>query len=274
MPVDRSELAIPTLMRAARGAYARSIRSQLRAIGIDDLPKNGAFVLFRLYEGSEPREDLPAGLGVSKQAVSQVIDVLVNRGYVVRGADASDRRRITLELTERGHQVVAAVWRGTEAIDKQLATRVSPAEVAALRSGLMALADIKAEATAAGTGTPRRARQLRRFNPIFAVRNLGSALAHYRALGFKTLAYEDGDDYGFANRDGLSIHFTCNPERHPGAAYLDVRDADALYEEWSVSGASGVTHAVGPTEYGLREGSHTDPVGNLIRFGSPDEEVG
>jgi hypothetical protein len=27
-----------------------------------------------------------------------------------------------------------------------------------------------------------------------------------------------------------------------------------------------------PTPYGMREGSHVDPDGNLIRFGSPMEE--
>ena len=42
---DAIHFATPTLMRAARGAYARSIRAQLHAIGIDDLPRNGAFIL-------------------------------------------------------------------------------------------------------------------------------------------------------------------------------------------------------------------------------------
>jgi DNA-binding MarR family transcriptional regulator len=202
MPVDRSDLATPTLMRAARGTYARSIRAHLQAIGAEDLPRNGAFILFRLNEASEPRDDLPAGLGVSKQAVSQAIDVLVNRGYVTRSPDPSDRRRIALELTERGHKVVTAVWRGTEAIDSRLAARVSPEGVEAMRSGLMALADIKAEATASGDGLSRpsrRTRQFRQFSPIFPVRNLAGALRHYAALGCKTFSYEGGDDYGFAN---------------------------------------------------------------------------
>ena len=52
-----------------------------------------------------------------------------------------------------------------------------------------------------------------------------------------------------------------------------MRDADALYEEWTKPGVGGLTRPVGPTPYGLREGSHVDPDGNLIRFGSPDEEL-
>ena len=50
-----------------------------------------------------------------------------------------------------------------------------------------------------------------------------------------------------------------------------VRDADALFHEWSRPGIGGVTRPVGRTPYRLREGSHTDPDGNLIRFGSPLE---
>jgi hypothetical protein len=51
-----------------------------------------------------------------------------------------------------------------------------------------------------------------------------------------------------------------------------VRDADALYEQWSRPGVAGHTHPVGPTPYRLREGSHVDPDGNVIRFGSPMED--
>ena len=51
-----------------------------------------------------------------------------------------------------------------------------------------------------------------------------------------------------------------------------MRDADALYEEWTKPGVGGLTRPVEPMPYGLREGSHVDPDGNLIRFGSPDEE--
>jgi DNA-binding MarR family transcriptional regulator len=272
LPPERSDLATPTLMRAARGSYARSIRAELQAIGVDDLPKNGAFILFRVGESAEPGADLPAGLGVSKQAVSQVIDILVNRGYLERSPDPSDRRRIMLELTDRGHEVVTAVWRGTAAIDQQLAARVSTEAVEAMRAGLLALADIKAETTAAGTAQRRPTRRFRQFSPIFPVRDMAAALAHYATLGFQTFPYEGGDGYGFANRDGLSIHLALEAAHDPASAYLYVRDADALFEEWSQPGIGGLTRPVGLMPYGLREGSHIDPDGNEIRFGSEAED--
>ncbi|HLH57646.1 MAG TPA: MarR family transcriptional regulator [Streptosporangiaceae bacterium] len=273
---DLSELSTPTLMRAARGVYARSIRAHLDAIGAADLPRNGVFLLAGIDDGDGARQDLPDSLGVSKQAVSQVVDVLVNRGYVTRSPDTGDRRRVALALTDRGREVLAAAARGVAAVDAQLAERVTAAQLEGLRASLAALAGIKVADTEAGTGRRRPERQLRSFSPIFPVRDLAAALAHYAALGFETIRYEGGAAYGFANRDRTSLHLAAHaehdPEHNNAEAYLYVRDADALYAEWTRPGVGGHTHPVGPTAYQLREGSHIDPDGNLIRFGSPMDE--
>jgi DNA-binding MarR family transcriptional regulator/catechol 2,3-dioxygenase-like lactoylglutathione lyase family enzyme len=271
---DRLDYSTPTLMRAARGAYAQSIRARLHAIGVDDLPRNGVFVLAGIDPTGGPRQDLPTGLGVSKQAVSQVIDVLVNRGYLTRNPDPGDRRRISLELTGRGQEVVDAALHGVEDVDQRLLERVSADQVEAMRVVLATLAEIKVSGLETGTGLRRPARQFRQFSPIFPVRELAAALDHYATLGFTTEAYDGAHQYGFADRDGTSLHLAADPGHQPGhqhgaAAYLYVRDADALYAEWSRPGIGGQTRPPGPTEYGLREGAHIDPDGNLIRFGSP-----
>jgi DNA-binding MarR family transcriptional regulator/uncharacterized glyoxalase superfamily protein PhnB len=272
--MESSFRSTPTLMRQVRGVYAQSIRAHLHAMGIDDLPRNGVFILTAI-DNSAPQQDLAAELGITKQAVSQLIDILVNRGYLDRTPDPDDRRRISLELTERGQQAVDVAGDGVEAIDAKLAERVPPEQIEAMRSGLAALAEIKAADTAAGIGRPRPARQFRRFSPIFPVSDLAAALAHYSALGFESEPYEDGDDYGFATREGAQLHLAAHPAHdghdthdHAASAYLYVRDADELYAEWSRAAAGGTTRPVHDTPYQLREGSHTDPDGNLIRFGS------
>lgn len=119
--------------------------------------------------------------------------------------------------------------------------------------------------------------RLTQFSPVFPVADLARALAHYASLGFATAAYEGGPDYGFAERDGVSLHLSAEigGSATSGVAYLYVEDADALYREWSGPGAQGVTRRPVDTPYLLREGVHHDPDGNLIRFGSPlpDEQV-
>jgi catechol 2,3-dioxygenase-like lactoylglutathione lyase family enzyme len=107
-----------------------------------------------------------------------------------------------------------------------------------------------------------------RASPIFAVTDLQRALAHYAALGCTVSTYDDG--YGFAARDGVELHLVVctdgDPRGGPAAAYLHVPDADALAAEWAT--VPGTEPAV-DTDYGLREGRHVDPDGNLLRFGSP-----
>lgn len=115
--------------------------------------------------------------------------------------------------------------------------------------------------------------RLTHFSPIFPVKDLQRALAHYESLGFVTHAYGDGDEYGYADRDGIGLHLAVGHGHDPGAegieTYLYVEDADALYDEWTRAGIGGITRHVRDTPYQLREGAHIDPDGNVIRFGSP-----
>jgi DNA-binding MarR family transcriptional regulator/catechol 2,3-dioxygenase-like lactoylglutathione lyase family enzyme len=272
MPRPLEVLATPTLIRAARGVYGRAIRAELLALGVDDLPRNGAVLLARISNEEPGTPHLPSELGVTKQAISQVIDVLVTRGYVERTEDPDDRRRISLALTDRGVEVTEAVVRAVDRIDAELINQVSAAEVQAMRSALIALSRIKADEVAAGTSVLRPPRQLRQFQPIFLVRDLKASLEHYAALGFRVEAYDDEGGYGFASRERtglqLSTHEGHDPKHNHCSTYLYVADADALYDEWTQPGIGGETIAVEAMPWKLREGAHIDPDGNLIRFGS------
>ena len=105
--------------------------------------------------------------------------------------------------------------------------------------------------------------------PIFGVSDVPRAVAHYEQLGFSTSHHDEG--YAFAHRNELTIHLAgagVDPERVGGGSiYMHVDDADVLAEEWR--GAGVVFVEPQDFEYGKREGSHEDPDGNLIRFGSP-----
>jgi DNA-binding MarR family transcriptional regulator len=140
---EEDHVVIPALLRAARGSYAQAIRLHLEEAGFDDLPRNGGFVLGGVANHGGSAVDMIRGLGVSKQAASQLIDTLVLRGYLTRDMNPDDRRRMTLELTDRGRAAAAAVGAGVEMIDAELAQMVTPDELAGLRSGLAALGRIK-----------------------------------------------------------------------------------------------------------------------------------
>jgi len=109
---------------------------------------------------------------------------------------------------------------------------------------------------------------LKRIAPIFAVRDLDRAMAHYDRLGFATRAYAGGG-YGFATRDGIEIHLGVVAAEDPrtSGAYLFVEDADELAASWRAAGVE--VHPPQDTEWGQYEGVVVDPDGNVIRFGSP-----
>jgi len=114
--------------------------------------------------------------------------------------------------------------------------------------------------------------------PVFPVADVVRAMEHYRKLGFEVTSHDDGTEYAFANRDEVWLHLAkvddLDPSTSMSAAYLYVEDADALATEWSACGAGGRFIDPVDTEYGLREGAHVDPCGNLLRYGSflPDPE--
>jgi len=264
---------LPALLRAARATYGRSIRASLSGAGLGDLPDNGAFVLGGLTNRGGTLGELTQQLGVTKQAASQLIDTLVTRGYLSRSPDLVDRRRMAVELTDRGRDAASLVRGAVESVDAELAARLRADELSALRAGLGALIGIGSPSSSSAEHAAPAATRLTRFAPIFPVRHLGRALAHYASLGFQVEAHEEGDEYGFADRDGGSLHLVHQSDLDPlvgaGAAYLYVADADKLAWEWARPGICGRSVPPTDTDYGLREGAHIDPDNNLIRFGSP-----
>jgi hypothetical protein len=117
---------------------------------------------------------------VSKQAVSQLVEILVRRGYRVRRDDPEDGRRVELDVTERGQAVVDAVVRACDSVDEELAFVVSKSELLGFRKALTAPAEIKVERALRGAGKRRPRRRPARFEPIFPVRDLTAAMAPLR----------------------------------------------------------------------------------------------
>ena len=145
-------LGIPGLLRVARTAYGSAIRAALADAGFDDLPRNGVTVLARVYDNASPLPDLARQLSISKQAISQLIDTMVMRGYLDRSPDSADRRRMLLTLTPRGEAAARVSWEAATEVDEELERRLSAAGVSALRASLIVMVEMGARQPAAPGG--------------------------------------------------------------------------------------------------------------------------
>ena len=107
------------------------------------------------------------------------------------------------------------------------------------------------------------------FEPIFKVADVTSSVAWFERAGFEVSIHDD--TYAFAHRDrDLTVHLAQavgDELAGHGVIYIHCQDADRAAEDWTQSGIE----VDGPRDedYGKREGSITDPDGNVIRFGSP-----
>lgn len=127
------DVPIPALLRAARGAYGHAIRRRLAGAGLEDLPRNGAFVLGGMGNHGVAASDLLRQLGPK---AGELVDALLARGYL-------EERDTTLELTPRGESAAREVQAGVAEVDGELAAQLTEAQLDGLRAGLVALTTIR-----------------------------------------------------------------------------------------------------------------------------------
>jgi predicted lactoylglutathione lyase len=104
------------------------------------------------------------------------------------------------------------------------------------------------------------------------VHDLKAALAHYAALGFEVPEDPAGSDSATATRDGVELRLCqsdFDPATEAGCIYLVADDPDQLWHEWSRPGIGGRGRAPRATDDDAYAGSHIDPDGNCIMFGTP-----
>jgi DNA-binding MarR family transcriptional regulator len=83
--------------------------------------------------------DLVARMGISKQAVSQLIETLVTMGYVTRRPAPDDRRRTLLQLTARGRSAARIIDRTVAETEAAMATALGRDRLRELHGALVDL---------------------------------------------------------------------------------------------------------------------------------------
>ncbi len=104
--------------------------------GFDDVRPVHGFAFAFLSVAPATTVQLAEHLGITKQATSELVQHLVDRGYLTRAPDPADRRARLLVLTERGHGCTRAARDAAERAVESWERRLLPDQAFALREGL------------------------------------------------------------------------------------------------------------------------------------------
>ncbi len=127
---------VPAIERAAHllGLYLE------RQTGALELTQAEAHVLARLGRGgSTSPTELHRLFGHKRSTLTGILDRLEARGYLTRELNAGDRRSLIVSLTKEGKIVAEEVSLIIEALERQIAARLSPRDLNGFFSLLKAL---------------------------------------------------------------------------------------------------------------------------------------
>lgn len=130
---------MPALVQALARSGAERLRADFTAQGMTGLRPVHAVLLVPLLGGGRHASDLAESLGVSRQAVAQVVARLEQDGYLARITDPGDARAKLICLTPRGRAALRAMRATALAVEEEWRERLGPERLAAFRDTLLAL---------------------------------------------------------------------------------------------------------------------------------------
>lgn len=102
-----NELDLTSLLSLSFSTLITELHDKLSELGFEDIRPHG-FMFKRILPNGATGIELAEYLGVSKQAISKMVDSLENSGYVTRQTHPTDKRGKIIVLTERGLAVMKA----------------------------------------------------------------------------------------------------------------------------------------------------------------------
>lgn len=122
--------------------HARQQLSELTAAALAPYDIDGReLAVLLVVAGSEPPSQQQAAgrLGVDRTTMVALLDVLEDKGLVVRRPHANDRRKNVVALTEHGHDTLAKATRASEDAERQFLAPLAEPVAQQLRDALALL---------------------------------------------------------------------------------------------------------------------------------------
>jgi DNA-binding MarR family transcriptional regulator len=126
--------------------FWQRIRAHIRQVAAEqfDISVEQFHILRHIRSGQGSVSELAEVKNISRPAISQAVNVLVNKGFITRATNPQDRRHIRLALTESGNALLDAIFEDTRQWMAQLLALLSDEELQTLTQALEALKKIQA----------------------------------------------------------------------------------------------------------------------------------
>jgi DNA-binding MarR family transcriptional regulator len=130
---------VPALVQRLAHSGAERMRADFAARGMPTLRPVHAMLLVPLLGGGRHASRLAEDLGVTRQAVAQVVTTLERDGYVRRVTDPGDARAKLICLTPRGRSALRTMHASARATEEDWRRRLGAERLAEFRATLLAL---------------------------------------------------------------------------------------------------------------------------------------
>jgi len=131
--IDRFWETVPPLWNMVRG-NVRCFAAESTEITLDQF-----HILRHIRRGRGSVSELAEIQQISRPAISQAVDILVEKGLVSRQTDTDDRRYIRLELTPTGNDLLSSIFKQNRAWMMEKMAGLSPDEIDSIVHGLEVL---------------------------------------------------------------------------------------------------------------------------------------
>ena len=135
LTIDRFWESIPPVWNQIRG-HLRSIAQEKFEISVEQF-----HVLRHIRRGIRSVSDLATVKRISRSAISQSVDGLVEKGLISRRPHTDDRRFVELELTPNGDDMLNAIFDENRAWMIEKMSALTPEELAQMQQAFRLLKD-------------------------------------------------------------------------------------------------------------------------------------
>ena len=131
--------SLQILFRDARSAIETAVRADLAQNGFGDVSPSHSALLRNIGDDGARPSELAAHAGVTRQAITKLLDELERLDLVRRDPDPDDGRSVIVRYTDRGRAGVAIARKRMIALERAYAERVGADRWAEVRSTLETL---------------------------------------------------------------------------------------------------------------------------------------